>query len=788
MSSSAKYAACAVALAFAVPSRADELPTVIPAQAEVIATGVRGAGAIAQVHTFHLGGPFHDNGTLAQSTLPGAILDKQRLFVASSSNYGAALARADQAPGSVLSIDPRGGPVAVPADFAIAGGQVTIAGGRVALYAANSPAFLNSIFSPGAATANEVSTSNPTGISFNNAFGRPWFSNAPAGNAGDGTICVIDPDGAPFKGSPDPVAGGVFSGGATNSGSASQGGLFYGALGTALLTKSPDGTGRAVFVAANGDGSLSQVHVQKGVDLLAPPGTFTPIATVSTAAAESTDAATLNRVGIAFNWVPTRIAYVADPLANRIVALDLAVDGRLFTVADVRSFSSAAFDLPVDLAPTSVETAARNFASNTTLGGGSDLYVLNRGNNSIARMTQDGTVTAIRSLDGVIAGLRVAGLATSDDGRSIWVTATLPGGDGLVLRTDAFGGGDVTASLLASSTGDDSASMGADVFSHSFTLDERVGPLFNGVGCASCHNTPAPGGMGSDPDTFVVREARVNHGVQFDVQGGPVARAHSVAELGSDCGLPTGVAAEANVTSLRSAMTLRGTSLVDNILDAAIFANMNAEPADVRGRPNLLDDGRIGRFGWKAHVSTLVEFMGEAMRDEIGVTNAISPRDNVSGCQANVPSPEADGVPLTALVAFLDTIDPPVPSAACLTSAGAAVFASVGCAGCHTPSLPGPGSPTAAQKPVRLYSDLLLHDMGSGLADGLVQAQATGSEFRTAPLWRVSDRAHFLHDGRAATIPDAISAHGGQGASAAAAFSTLSATDRQALLDFLGCI
>ena len=87
-----------------------------------------------------------------------------------------------------------------------------------------------------------------------------------------------------------------------------------------------------------------------------------------------------------------------------------------------------------------------------------------------------------------------------------------------------------------------------------------------------------------------------------------------------------------------------------------------------------------------------------------------------------------------------------------------------------------------------LYSDLLLHDMGPGLADGFEQGSATGSEFRTAPLWRISDRQHFLHDGRAATILDAIRAHGGQASSAAAAFEALSGVDQQAMLTFLNGI
>jgi CxxC motif-containing protein (DUF1111 family) len=89
---------------------------------------------------------------------------------------------------------------------------------------------------------------------------------------------------------------------------------------------------------------------------------------------------------------------------------------------------------------------------------------------------------------------------------------------------------------------------------------------------------------------------------------------------------------------------------------------------------------------------------------------------------------------------------------------------------------------------VFLYSDLLLHDMGGALADGFEQGSASGREFRTAPLWRVADRAHFLHDGRAHSIGEAIASHGGQAAAAAAGFASLSSSDQQSLLVFLGCI
>jgi CxxC motif-containing protein (DUF1111 family) len=230
-------------------------------------------------------------------------------------------------------------------------------------------------------------------------------------------------------------------------------------------------------------------------------------------------------------------------------------------------------------------------------------------------------------------------------------------------------------------------------------------------------------------------------------------------------------------------MTLRGTSLIDNIRVADIDKVRMAQPPDVRGRFNILPDGRVGKFGWKAQTASLVEFMGEALRDEMGITNPLAPTDLVSGCGASIQRPEADAVPLTSLVAFLNTIDPP-SSDACRPSAGSVIFQNIGCASCHTPSLPANGNAT----PAFLYSDLLVHDMGASLADGFQQGSALGSEFRTAPLWRVSDRSHFLHDGRAGSIDSAIRAHDGQAAPARLQYVALPADQIQALLDFLKCI
>lgn len=794
--------ACAIPLAAATvavrgesprPTRAGNVGVV---QADIVATGIPGAGAIAEVGTFRRGGPFVEKAALAAATRPDGVLAPSRLFVASSSNFGAPPLLASAA-GAVLSIEPGAAPIAVPADFAANGGQAAADGGAVVLFAAQSAPFANSVNNPGALTSNLTAVSLPLGISLNNGFGRPWFANAPNGSSGDGTITVIDPSGAPLAGAPSATAGGVFSGDVTNDGTASTHGLTAGAVATALATKAPGGTGRAIFLAALADGSVVQVNVINGVAGLLPAGSFTPIPDISTERAESADPSVVTRAGMVFNWVPDRIGYVSDPLGDRIVKFALADDGPVLKAASVQYLTSPALHTPIDLAPTVRESAARNFSSNTTLAGNADFYVLNRGDNSIVRMTQDGTVVAIRRISAALDRFTVNGIAVSEDARTIWVTATLPNRDGVVLRIPAFGARPMTTSMASHAAAAGSTGIvaeGADMFSRDLRPSDALGPLFNGQSCATCHNSPATGGMGATPDTFVTRVARVNRSGFFDPlssHGGPIARQHSIEEMGVPCGLPTGVPAEANMTSRRSAPTLLGTGLIDNIDIADIEAAQAAEPATVRGRINVLPDGRPGRFGWKAQTATLVEFMGQAFRDEIGLTNALAPQDLERGCGASILKPEAGSLPPTAVAAFLNRLDPAPPSSAVLTSAGAAVFSSTGCATCHKPSYRVVGS-TANDSGValtaHLYSDLLLHDLGPALADGFPQGSATGSEFRTTPLWGLSARQHFLHDGRAKTILDAILAHGGQASSAVAAFKALGDADRQALLDFLNAI
>ena len=211
-----------------------------------------------------------------------------------------------QPAGAILSINPNGSlPLLIPADFAARSGQAAALGGDVRLLTAQSPAFLNRLDNPRAVTALQPAVSNPRYISINNAFGRPWFANAPEDAAGFSTSSVINPTGRPLAHPPSALAGGVFAGTETNRRvQQAPGALAHGAVGTAFLGASPDASGLAVFAVVQTDGSVVQVHVRDGVDGLAPIGTLTP---VRTAYARSGDREGAGLMGLAFNWIPERI-------------------------------------------------------------------------------------------------------------------------------------------------------------------------------------------------------------------------------------------------------------------------------------------------------------------------------------------------------------------------------------------------------------------------------------------------------------------------------------------------
>lgn len=414
-------------------------------QARVVAVGIPGAGAVSPVGRFLPGGPIHDSTAFAAFTEPGRVLDPNRILVGSSSNFGAPLADSGQAPGSLLSIDPSGdAPLSVPPGFATGDGQASALAGRLQLFSAQSPAFRNGINTPDAVTAGLAGVSNPHGLSINNGFGRIWPANVPAGMAGPATESILDPSGIPLASAPDQVSGGVFASDLTDRRPTPllAGGLTSGAVGTALLGRSPDKSTRAVFAVVCADGSLVQAHTEQGVDGLAPAGTVTAL--ISGAQPVPDDL----HVGIVWNFEPVRTLFLSDPLANSVVTLTLDDDGRIFLPGAVTRLSSPNFNVPIGLAPANPETEDTDQASNTTLAENSDIYVANQGDNTIVRIRQDGTTVAVRQVtmpgDQSLGEARLTGIAVSPDSARIWVTTAgalpgFPGQDGAVLELPAFG-------------------------------------------------------------------------------------------------------------------------------------------------------------------------------------------------------------------------------------------------------------------------------------------------------------------------------------------------------------
>jgi hypothetical protein len=386
------------------------------------------------------------------------VLDPKRILVGSRSNFGAPLAVGAGQEGSFLSIDPnRQRILRVPEEFATSGDQASTLDGAVQMFSANSPHWLNGVNNPAANTAQYTGVSNPLGLSNNNAFGRVWPANAPFGDTGAGSSSILDPTGLPLAGPPNPKIGGVYLGKLTDRNFVTTpaqpqvipGALKTGAVATALLGPSPDGTCRAVFAVITADGAIVQEHTEKGLDGLAHAGTVRPILGRSWDSPHGEIAPRFGVVMDPYTQAPVvRRLFVSEPFHDTIAVVELVVTGtapdQVFGLGSLRRIRSLAFNLPVDLAPAAIDTEDVNWASNTTLDDGSDFYVANRGDNTIVRIKQDGTVVAIRRVavkPHPLDDAWINGIATAPDGSKIYVTFTRPGrtaDQGGVLELPAF--------------------------------------------------------------------------------------------------------------------------------------------------------------------------------------------------------------------------------------------------------------------------------------------------------------------------------------------------------------
>jgi len=264
-----------------------------------------------------------------------------------------------------------------------------------------------------------------------------------------------------------------------------------------------------------------------------------------------------------------------------------------------------------------------------------------------------------------------------------------------------------------------------------------------------------------------------------------------------------------------------GAGLIESISDSTIVANMNANAAlksrlGISGHPNFSgNDGTITRFGWKAQNKSLEIFAGEAYNVEIGVTNELFPneRNNPPASCIYNPTPEdstnfnlsGDQIlsDVVEFANFMRFLAPPAQSTAGIAGnpspqsiqQGAAIFSQIHCDMCHTPTLQTGSSAFnsgLSNQNAALFSDLLVHHMGTGLADNVSQGSAGPDEFRTAPLWGLGQRVFFLHDGRATPanggLVRAIQAHASSGSEAngvISLFNSLSPQQQQNLLNFL---
>lgn len=372
---------------------------------------------------------------------------------------------------------------------------------------------------------------------------------------------------------------------------------------------------------------------------------------------------------------------------------------------------------------------------------------------------------------------------------------------------------------------------------------DGLGPVFNAHSCSSCHvrDGRAEPPDASGPPGLVIRlsvpgtaehgepQPEPNYGEQLQdasIPGVPAEGTFTVTrtEIGGTFAdgtpytleQPTyridgnfGPLADDVMLSPRIAPAIVGMGLLEAVPDEVLLALADPDDADgdgISGRPNMVWDVDaerlvIGRFGWKATQPTIRQQVASAFQGDHGLTTSLSPEQPCEAIQVDcvaAPSggePEIGDVTLDRVTFYSRTLAVParraVDDRAVLT--GGETFAALGCSSCHTPTLRTGDAdiPGLSNQDFHPYTDLLLHDMGEGLADGRPEFEASGTEWRTPPLWGiglvevVNGHTRFLHDGRARSLEEAILWHGGEAEAAQHAYVSLSADERAALIAFL---
>jgi CxxC motif-containing protein (DUF1111 family) len=369
----------------------------------------------------------------------------------------------------------------------------------------------------------------------------------------------------------------------------------------------------------------------------------------------------------------------------------------------------------------------------------------------------------------------VAGLACSDGPRaspgSPWRTAS---------RTElhAFDAGQV-------------------LFRRVFTAGQGLGPTFNRASCSACHYAPSAGGAGVDR----VRKATHFENERCDLlqaEGGDLFQLRVTDALRARGFRFEPIPLRANGRVSLAPPALYGAGAIDAIEDREILRRADPDDRDgdgISGRPGPTKAGRPGRFGRKSTAADLRAFIESSLVEQMGLTSPAIPREESVGGQP-VPvnsdparDPELDSAAVSQLTTFVQYLAFPRRDSTMRrdsTKHGRRLFQRIGCAACHTPALrTGPSRIRALnRKSVPLYSDLLLHDMGPGLA-GVCAPGVEPAEWRTAPLVGLRLRPQLMHDGRVQTVESAVLQHGGEAESSRSLFTALSDGERAALLRFL---
>jgi CxxC motif-containing protein (DUF1111 family) len=394
-------------------------------------------------------------------------------------------------------------------------------------------------------------------------------------------------------------------------------------------------------------------------------------------------------------------------------------------------------------------------------------------------------------------------------------SSSSPEGGGLDLfgTKDPF---DVPITGLTAAENDTFAD-GDALFDLSLRPYDGLGPLYTRSACSDCHDegTRGPGlvqkmvAVGADGVTPADDQTRFAYGHTV----------HPLAAGGATTPIlpPEGAAAEGVKVTIRVGPPILGRGYLEAVTDAEIervAAEQAARADGIHGRINHVvyasepnpvtsyhtlkpGDYAIGRFGLKARIPAIDDFTADALQGDMGITSPLRPKefpnpdgltdDLKPGVDVTIESvnKRADYIRMTAI---------PRRPADATTAHARQLFAQAKCAVCHVPSLATRADyPIAviAGKPAPVYTDLLLHDMGADLADGITDGEANGRDWRTAPLIGLRFNRTFLHDGRAHDIDEAITAHAGPGSEANESvelYQALSEADRGALVEFVGTL